>query len=100
VSFVASNQRVSTLNKVIDVKAIAPHSLRIAFSDGATGVHHFGDILQEPGPMAEPLKDPDYFARVSLMHGAPTWPNGYDMCPDWLRMEMESAGEIHKPSVD
>jgi len=28
---------------------------------------------------------------------ATTWPNGYDMCPDWLRMEMKAAGELSEP---
>jgi hypothetical protein len=44
--------------------------------------------------MIAPLRDPEFFARVTLDYGAPTWPNGYDMCPDWLRMEMEKAGEL------
>jgi hypothetical protein len=45
----------------------------------------------------EPLRDPAYFARVRLDHGAPAWPNGYDMCPDWLRMETKAAGELTEP---
>ena len=44
--------------------------------------------------MVEPLRDPDYFARVFLDYGAPTWPNSFDMSPDWLRMNMEQAGEL------
>ena len=50
--------------------------------------------------MALPLKEPAYFARVFLEFGAPTWPNGYDMCPDWLRQEMESAGELKAASAN
>ena len=50
--------------------------------------------------MALPLKDPDYFARVFLESGAPTWPNGYDMCPDWLRQEMQAAGELRAASAN
>ena len=26
--------------------------------------------------------------------GAPTWPNGFDIAPEWLRREIESAGEL------
>jgi hypothetical protein len=48
--------------------------------------------------MIEPLRDPDYFARVFLDHGAPTWPNSFDMSPDWLRMEMERASELIRPA--
>jgi hypothetical protein len=42
--------------------------------------------------MGEPLRDPAYFARVYLEQGAPTWPNGFDMFPDWPRREIEAAG--------
>jgi hypothetical protein len=85
------------LNKVIEVKVAAPHTLHVVFSDGASGTHAFPDLLDGTGPIAGQLKDPDYFKRVFLEYGAPTWPNSYDMCPDWLRMEMEKAGEIRKP---
>jgi hypothetical protein len=44
--------------------------------------------------MVEPLRDPVYFARVFLEDGAPTWPNGFDMCPDWLRREIGAAGAL------
>jgi hypothetical protein len=50
--------------------------------------------VQRRGLILEPLRDPAYFARASLEYGAPTWPNGYDMCPAWLRMTMEEAGEF------
>ena len=44
--------------------------------------------------MVEPLRDPAYFARVFLEDGAPTWPNGYDAAPGWLRREIETAGAL------
>jgi hypothetical protein len=31
---------------------------------------------------------------VFLEFGAPTWPNGFDIAPEWLRREMEAAGEL------
>ncbi len=46
--------------------------------------------------MSEPLRDPAYFARVFLEFGAPTWPNGYGMAPEWVRRELEAAGELKK----
>lgn len=80
------------LNEVIDVKVLAPHVLRATFADGYSAVHDFAPLKAEKGVMVEPLADADYFARVFLEYGALTWPNGYDMCPDWLRMEMEKGG--------
>jgi hypothetical protein len=40
------------------------------------------------------LRNERYFARVFLEFGAPTWPNGFDIAPEWLRREMEAAGEL------
>ena len=50
--------------------------------------------------MVAPLRDPAYFARVFLEFGAPTWPNGFDLCPDWLHMEMEAAGELKASAAE
>jgi hypothetical protein len=44
--------------------------------------------------MVELLRDPAYFARVFLEDGAPTWPNGFDMDPEWLRREIEATGGL------
>jgi hypothetical protein len=35
-----------------------------------------------------------YFDRVFRKFGAPTWPNGFDIAPEWLRREMFAAGEL------
>jgi Protein of unknown function (DUF2442) len=87
------------LNKVVETNVLAPHVLRVTFKDGYSGVHDFAWLADEPGPITKPLADPDYFARVFLEYGALTWPNGYDMCPDWLRMEMERGGVVKSPQA-
>ena len=50
--------------------------------------------------MLEPLRDEDFFARVFLEFGAPTWPNGFDIAPEWLRREMERAGELTRQAAE
>lgn len=87
------------LNKVKDVTVVKPYALRITFADGAHGTHDFSEHVQSRGEILQPLRDPKYFASVFLDYGALTWPNGYDMCPDWLRMRMEEAGEITLPEA-
>jgi len=82
------------LSKVIEIEPIAPFSIRVRFNDGRRGVHDCTAHIAGEGPMVKPLQNEEYFARVFLEFGAPTWPNGFDMCPDWLRMEMETAGEL------
>ena len=79
---------------VAKIEKLDGHKLRIRFSDGSGGVHDFTTMVGETGPMVEPLRDQTYFARVFLEFGAPTWPNGYDIAPEWLRREMAAAGEL------
>ena len=82
------------LNKIAELSVEAPFGLRVRFADGSGGLHDCTTLVSEPGEMVLPLRDPAYFGRVFLELGAPTWPNGFDLCPDWLRGEMIAAGEL------
>ena len=79
------------MNKVTKIKWLGDYRLHATFSDGAMGEHDFFALIAESRPMGQPLRDPVYFARVFLEDGAPTWSNGFDMCPDWLRHEIEAT---------
>jgi hypothetical protein len=81
---------------VIGVRVLGAHRLEIAFSDGTIGERDFSFVHGKTGPMAEPLKDSDYFARVFLEDGALTWPNGYDWDPIALHDEMKTAGLLRR----
>jgi hypothetical protein len=72
----------STMIKVTKLKRLGGYRLHATFSDGTAGEHDFSALFDEAGPMFKPLRYPAYFARVFLEDGAPTWPNGFDMCPD------------------
>jgi len=82
------------LTKVTGIERLGGFRLHIAFSDGSAGVHDFSSIVQEPGPLLVPLRDESYFARVFLEFGALTWPNGFDIAPEWLRREMSARNEL------
>lgn len=88
------------LTKVTRLERLGDHRLGVHFSDGSYGIHDFGNLVREPGEMREPLRDPAYFARVFLEFGAPSWPNGYDMAPEWLRQEMAPAGELNRTAAE
>jgi hypothetical protein len=93
----ASNRKelqVSMLTKVISLEKLGGYRLRIRFNDGSGGIHDFTAMAHEAGSMLSPLRDQAYFDRVFLEFGAPTWPNGFDIAPEWLRREMEQAGEL------
>jgi hypothetical protein len=77
--------------EVAKIKCLGGYRLHAAFSDGTAGEHDFSALVAACGPMGEPLRDPAYFARVFLQDGAPTWPNGFDMCPDRLWREIEAT---------
>ena len=85
---------------VVKIEKLDGHKLRIRFSDGSEGVHDFSTMVGETGPMIEPLRDEAYFARAFLEFGAPTWPNGYDIAPEWLRREMAAAGELAQAAAE
>ncbi len=84
------------MRDVIGVRPLGGYKLEIEFSDGTIGVRDFSSICKKTGSMAEPLKDPDYFARVFIEDGALTWPNGYDWDPIALHHDMKEAGLLRR----
>jgi hypothetical protein len=85
---------------VLRVKALDAHRLWVRFSDGSEGVRDFSDIIAAGGPMVEPLKAPDYFARVFVEMGVPTWPNGFDLDPVNLYMQLRAAGALTRVAAE
>jgi hypothetical protein len=88
------------LNKVTRLRRLGHLKLHVSFDDGRVGEHDFASLVKEAGPMLDPLRDETYFARVFLEFGAPTWPNGFDIAPEWLRREMEAAGELSREAAE
>ncbi|HEX3440133.1 MAG TPA: DUF2442 domain-containing protein [Pseudolabrys sp.] len=86
------------LPDVIHIEGLGGFRLHVRFNDGSEGVHDFTPLVSKsnPGPMRKPLCDEAYFAKVFIELGAPTWPNGFDICPDYLHQQMEAAGELTK----
>ncbi len=76
---------------VLRLKPLEGRKLWLRFSDGSEGVRDLSDVLAGGGPMVEPLKNPAYFERVFIETGAPTWPNGFDLDPIQLYMELREA---------
>jgi len=85
---------------VISVKPMGDYRLRVAFSDGSSGVHDFSSTTARNGEMVLPLKDPAFFARVFVELGALTWPNGFDLDPIALHERMSAAGELSREAAE
>jgi hypothetical protein len=85
---------------VLRVKPLDGHRLWLRFTDGSEGVRDLSDVIARDGEMVRPLKDPAFFARAFVEMGAPTWPNGFDLDPINLYMEMRKAGELTKVAAE
>jgi hypothetical protein len=85
--------------KVAKITCFGGYRVRAAFSDGMVGKYDFSAIVAERDPMLEPLRDPPYFERVFLEDGVPTWPNGFDVSPIWLRREIEAKGALARDAA-
>ena len=79
---------------VLRVKAQEGFKLSVRFSDGSEGIFDMSTVIAEGGEMVVPLRAPAYFARVFVELGAPTWPNGYDLDPINLYMELRATGAL------
>jgi hypothetical protein len=82
------------LRKVLELSVVTPFGLSVPFNNDQAGTHNCSKLVLEPGPMIERLREPAFFARAFLEFGAPTWLNGFDMSPEWLRREMLAASEL------
>jgi hypothetical protein len=77
--------------RVTAVEVLPGYRLRLTFADGAVTIADFADDLW--GPLCEPLRDPVYFARVTVDPDSRTivWPNGYDPSPEVLHADAPAA---------
>ena len=73
-----------------EVRVLGPFRLYLRFPDNFTAELDFGAwVRQTTGQLAEPLRDPQFFAQVSLDDGVLTWPNTYDISPEVTRLWAE-----------
>jgi hypothetical protein len=78
--------------RITEFQVAGPHSLGLLFNDGTRKTVNVESLLD--GPVFEPLKDVDYFARVTLdsVCGTVVWPNGADFAPEAL-FELSPEGQ-------
>ncbi len=78
---------------ITQVQVVGPHELALTFDNGASRRVNLANELY--GQVFEPLRDPAYFAQVSIdpRSGTITWPNGADFAPDFL-YELEATPNV------
>jgi hypothetical protein len=76
---------------VVEVIPEANWTLKVRFADGLAGVVRF-----EPDYFTgvfEPLREPQFFNRVFVDHGAVAWPGELDLAPDAMYREIQNHGK-------
>jgi hypothetical protein len=69
--------------KAVSVEVLRPYVVEVVFADGSAREIDLESELY--GTVFEPLKDPEFFARVRVdeIAGVLTWPNGADLAPEF-----------------
>ena len=83
-------------DKVARVTPLPNYRLKIEFQDGVSGtVDLTGELY---GEMFEPLRDEAVFRKVRVDEfGAVVWPNGADLAPDALYLDITGRGSEEAP---
>lgn len=88
--------------RVKKVKYLDGYRLELLFSDEKIKIVDLSDLIKEGGYYFEPLKDVDFFKKVSLDDKknplSICWPNEADICPNVLyEMGQEVSGQKKSP---
>jgi hypothetical protein len=81
--------------RVVRVEALPDRRLDVSFADGIHGEVDFGAFLKQEkvsDTIFEPLREPEFFARVRVAYGAVEWPNGADLAPEVMHDEIRRNG--------
>lgn len=79
-------------NKIIKISDvnINDFSLKIEFFDGTSGKVSLAKIFNSPQGMAAEVLKGGLFTKCFIDSGALAWPNGFELCPDTLRLWLEN----------
>ena len=71
------------MSRITSIRTEPGYQIKVAFGDGLTGTLDLSGELW--GPIFEPLRDPEFFARAELDEfGVISWPNGADLAPEFV----------------
>jgi Protein of unknown function (DUF2442) len=82
------------LNRIVGVVPLPNYRLRVEFDDGISGTIDLSSELT--GEIFEPLRDEALFRQAVVdEYGAICWPNGADLAPDTIYMELTEKLRAH-----
>lgn len=78
-------------NKVTKIIAVNAdrYCLTLQFADGAMGILSLSDLFDKPKGLSAEILKGGMFERCFVESGAVAWPNGFELCPDTLRLRFE-----------
>lgn len=75
------------IEKIVSVDS-ENYKLKVKFKDGVTGELDLSDIFSHPKGIAAEIIKGQFFGKCFLESGGLAWPNGLELCPDSLRMNL------------
>ena len=86
------------LHRIVRVTPLPNYSLHVEFQNGVSGTVDLSRDLY--GEMFEPLHDEAVFRQVCIdEYGAVAWPNGADLAPDALYLEITRGAQHARPLI-
>jgi hypothetical protein len=75
--------------KILRVHNVDKFALSVEFSDGLEGLFDGDALLSRTGPLLDPLRNSDYFARAFVDAGSLCWPNGLELSAKRVREQCQ-----------
>ena len=64
--------------------------IRLKYTDGLIGDVDLSSIFSKPKNLAAEIVKGQLFEKCYVESGALAWPNGFELCPDALRMKLKT----------
>lgn len=76
------------MNEIIEIKVLSNFKIWLKFKDGFITEIHLKPFLGKG--ITKELLNEEFFNKVEIESGGGlVWPNGYDICPNFLRIYAE-----------
>jgi len=87
-------------NKIVKILRVELDNFRVTlrYQDGATMTVSLSRIFDTARGLAAEVLRGGIFARCFVESGALAWPNGFELCPDALRLWAGEQASPHKRS--
>lgn len=83
---------VKMIHSIKKVEYLDGYRLRLYFKNHRVMIVDLQKVVNTAKEMLLPLKDPQFFKKVKCEYGTVVWPNGADLCPNFLY----SIGRLEK----